>query len=368
MSSDTRANLGGYRMTVMRTASEEHAAAKVVEQMADGSVISTDYSAGASYWISRPVTLQDHEALAAWLRRQARDWREMSVLGELLPHVDPTVPHLRRWASDILSQNTLTAMYVLRWGFPVDVDDAPVPEGLGDPERFVEGGVQVRDHHMPPVLRGASCVISPSASSGRRGPGLWRGRLWFLLDAPVLLVDLRRWAKGAAAADYAIDPVLYQAGQPVFLARPAFTGGLVDPMTPDAFATVARGDRERVVLDVTEFDKCLVQVETKLRSARIAAGSDWRRLLADTLGADGFFTPLTAALGVAAKGDEPIEAICDFTVALLNERADPTRRGRYDRRWVAGTVKRFRALDTTTQRRIARAKSRLLISREDGHE
>ena len=61
-----------------------------------------------------------------------------------------------------------------------------------------------------------------------------------------------------------------------------------------------------VALDVSAFDVQAAAIERTITHAIHAAGGDWRRLLEATLGVNGFFEPLTQALGLAARTAEPI--------------------------------------------------------------
>jgi hypothetical protein len=64
-------------------------------------------------------------------------------------------------------------------------------------------------------------------------------------------------------------------------------------------------------------------------------------------------------LGRAARSGETDEAIIAFTVALLAQCADPTRRAQYNAAWIGRTLKSFRAKDGLTRSRLEAARASL---------
>ena len=111
-------------------------------------------------------------------------------------------------------------------------------------------------------------------------------------------------------------------------------------------------------------------METEANFDRVAhsCGSDWRALLNATVGADeGFFVPLTRAIGIAVRaGASPdeIEATASTIIAM---RADPDRRKHYGRSWVLRTIASFQRRDDATRAAHKRALSRLFVSKKESH-
>jgi hypothetical protein len=233
-------------------------------------------------------------------------------------------------------------------------------------------------------------IVTPTAQSGMRGDSLARMRLWFALDCAAPLADLKRWAMGLRKVhDLPIDSSVLQAGQPIYTGRPSFIG-MTDPIAPDVHAVVALGFcADRVKLDVSAFDVPAAAIDRAIREATRAtithvsraavayahhaaltyaphaAGGDWRRLLDMTLGVNGFFVPLTQALGLAAR-TAAMTDILAFVAALLAERADPGRQLQYNAAWVRRTVERFRRMDARSEAEIASLHSRIFGGQNNG--
>ena len=62
-------------------------------------------------------------------------------------------------------------------------------------------------------------------------------------------------------------------------------------------------------------------------------------------GPDGFFAPLTRALGVAARDLSDENEVIAFARALVIARADPVRVAHYSEDWMRATLRRFKAAD-----------------------
>jgi hypothetical protein len=63
----------------------------------------------------------------------------------------------------------------------------------------------------------------PRRSIGRKGPDIARMRLYFLHPVALSNKELKIYAKGLSAkTGLQIDPAVFQAGQPIYTARPWF--------------------------------------------------------------------------------------------------------------------------------------------------
>ena len=350
-------SLPGFAATRLVVQGQGKLATKQIRRGGDGCLEKIDYSEGAKWWRMSPFAAADHGAMAAELEKLATMPRSLLVMGDCVPGLDLALEHRRRWAASEPLENTLRA--VPRAWLAIDADDAPVPAPLGDAERLVEGAIHVRDRQLPPEFSNATMLVSPTSSSGLRGPTLFRGRLWFLLDRPIPLADLRAWAMGVRAVGGPVDPAVMQAGQPIFTARPQFVG-MDDPIPPHLLATVVSGVRDRVDLNADRYAVKVAEIERRLQSVVACTGLDWRSFLRSTLGGElSFHEPLKMGLGRAARSGETDEAIIAFTLALLAKRADPARRAQYNAAWIGRTLKSFRAKDGHTRSRLEAARASL---------
>jgi hypothetical protein len=343
-------NLPGFAFTRLILADPDKVAVKTLTQPPGGGPITaTDYDLGF-LWKMRPFDVgDDFDKMAKALLQMAARERTILVMGVPRLGLDLRAAQRRLWARHNLLENTLltTARAVL----VIDVDDTTVPNGLGDPDHFIEGAVWVRDNKLPPEFHGVSMAVSPSARTGLRGPTLMRCRMSFLLDQPHALPDLKRWTRGLKLVAGVGDSAICTPGQPIYVGRPRFVG-MTDPIPPDRWAVVARGSFDRVALVVDRYDPAIVVLDTKLRAATIAAGDDWRRFLLDTVGgAMSFFEPLSRGLGIAAQSNEPTDVIVAFALALIRDRAGPGRIAQYDAAWIRRSVERFCAADQRVRSR-----------------
>ena len=204
----------------------------------------------------------------------------------------------------------------------------------------------MRDKVLPPEFHGIAAAATATSSSGLKGDTLARLRLFFALDRPQSLDVLRRWARGAHAAGLPVDPAVIQAGQPIYTARPLFQG-IADPVPPRLHAFGLEGSRgDRVSLVADRYEAAASGAD---RAAMFAPGpmpNDWRRYMRAALGGtDGFFAPLTRALGIAARDLNDENEIIAFARALVIARADTGRVAHYSEDWMRATLRRFKAAD-----------------------
>jgi hypothetical protein len=112
-----------------------------------------------------------------------------------------------------------------RW-IPLDFDGVNVPHGLGAPDRLVEAGYHIRDCLLPSPFRGVCCVAAATASTGRKGPGVARLRLFFVLPEAADNDALIQWADDLSRREpgLRLDPSVMLAMQPIYTARPVWKG------------------------------------------------------------------------------------------------------------------------------------------------
>jgi hypothetical protein len=333
-------SLPGFAATQLGLADAGRCAVKTLTREGDGSITSSDYDNGFEWWFRLFDAGSDFDQMARELRRMARQERVILCMGSPKPGLDLSVAHRRLWARSDPHENTMVA--ASRAWIAIDVGDAAVPAGVGDPERFVEGAIYVRDQVLPEEFRSCTVIVSPSARTGLRGPTL-----------------LRSWTKGLRAVIGVGDPAIVQIGQPIYVGRARFIG-MRDPISPQLWAVVVCGSKDRVALVAGRYEPTVAKIDHEINLATAASGDDWRGFLKRTVGGDlFFFEPLSKGLWIAVRSNDPDAAIVSFTLALLKKRADPGRIAQYDSVWIGRTLKRFRAMDSSGETRREAALSRL---------
>ena len=242
-------SLPAYDFTAACVAEADRDATKTITRQADGSLLKRPYS-HATWWRYIPGKLSSHREMAEVLRFLATARNVMIMMGEVAPGVDVGQPQRRLWAAEP-GQNTLVS--VDRAWLPVDLDDVEVPAPFDKGDCLDAAAAYVRDHLMPNEFHGVECVVTATSSTGLRGSGTARMRLYFLLDQKWPLAALKGWARRLRLSlAVPIDDAVIQAGQPIYTARPVFRG-MDDPVPEHLWAFVLPGSRgERVPLRCVE--------------------------------------------------------------------------------------------------------------------
>jgi hypothetical protein len=249
----------------------------------------------ATWFTLRSVTAPDLRTFGCILYRVARNSRMAIVRGDPLPHVQSGKAYMRR-ARRSDGTNALTDC--ARAWIAVDMDDAPLPPRLDwrDPEAVA----LYLQTLLPPELRGVDCLLVWSAKMGFRVAGLARCKLFYALTAPVSDSDLRAWAMAWNRQQGAklIDPKLFNPVQPHYLANPILAAGIADPLAgigrwhwvPGIFT-------ERATLTLPASPP----VPSWDASQAPTGGGFANRLLAIGDPDEGFYEPITAAIGAAVR-------------------------------------------------------------------
>jgi hypothetical protein len=319
-----------FEGSIATSAEEGRIAAKKIEKLPGGSLKETPYDF-ITYWTFLPFEWRSHEQATERLKALVVQRESMMIMGRPISD-DPQRRQLRRWAHPVRA--TLTAA-PRRW-LPLDFDDEPVPELLGQAELFAQASIWLRDHRLPEEFHGRRMVAVTSAKTGLRGGNLFRGKLLAALDQAYPIKDLKNWAKGCATAtDAKIDSAVIQIGQPIYTARPLFIG-MPDPVPRELHAVILPGEGDVVPLDAHRFDQTVRLVNAKVERALTDCGDDWRGFLDQTVGGGPgtCFEPLTRGLGLAARSADDEATIVNFVVSLLAERADKDRRRAYSPNWI----------------------------------
>jgi hypothetical protein len=310
-SQQTQAETPGYNFTVLRSVNDRLAAKRITQDKV------FPY-AKETHWRFFPREAKSHEAFAVMLRKLSTLRFAMIVRGAPADGLDLNQPHLRHWAKK--DNNTLSnpARYWTVW----DLDDVKVPAGLGSPLRLREAAAHVRDQRMPPEFKSARCVVTATASSGRKGDDVARLRLYFLHPFAYDNATLKTYAKGLVSkTQLPVDSSVFQAGQPIYTARPLFEG-IDDPVPEADWVFVLDGDRERVDLDVAKYMAEGKKVEAYIAKTEKEFKGDWRGLADKIIGRDRdgrigdipgtFHEPLTQVIGAAAHSHNSEDEIVAY--------------------------------------------------------
>ena len=255
---------------------------------------------------------------------------------------DPAVWQLRQWASD---KPTLRA--VARQWVALDIDGVSVPAPLGKAANLAEAAEHVRDRLLPPEFRCVRCVVTATASTGRKGDAVLRCRLWFLLDRAISDAELFRWAQAfRACTDFPLDPAVLQTGQPNYVARPLFGSPLVEPVPEHCRVVVVNGCCDQVALNLNAYAQQQREINRKIAGKVKLAGGGWRAAAAATIGgAQSFYAPILQTIGRGVDQGATDQEIVAVVSKIVNERADPGRRRQYNERWLAKQVRGIKQLD-----------------------
>jgi hypothetical protein len=128
-----------------------------------------------------------------------------------------------------------------------DLDDIPVPEGLGLPDKLVEAGTYIRSHLFPPMFQQTQCVASVTAKTGLRGPSVARLRLFFQLSAAVDNELLSLWMTSFSNEhpELKVDPSVMEPEHIIYTARPTFVGR-TDPVPPECRVAFLDGPQGQI--------------------------------------------------------------------------------------------------------------------------
>ena len=183
-----------------------------------------------------------------------------------------------------------------RW-IPLDLDDVEVPNGYGAPDKLAEAAYFIRDNLLPGYFRGVRCIAASTSSTGRKGPGIARLRLFFVLSRPADNDALYSWACNISDShqDLGLDPSVLRPYQPIYTARPIFRG-MADPVPVWGRVRLLDGYTDEVELELPRVR------ERKKREPKAFAGAcnvvcndapEWLLNAAD------------AGLGVQIEDEEP---------------------------------------------------------------
>jgi hypothetical protein len=233
---------GGYFQFSVLTCKENLSATKTIK--ADGAEIPFGRAKHFKFKYCEIDGLEEFARALDWLSNQPRMF---IIRGQL-------VEGLAWWQRRLLypkdGEPATIECPARRW-LPLDFDGVTVPSGLGAPDKLADAGYFIRDTMLPSAFRGVQAVAAATSSTGRKGPGVARLRLFFGLAEAADNDALWRWCDGLSqsAPALCLDPSVMLAMQPIYTARPVFDG-CTDPVPPWARVAVLDGVEEAVALDV----------------------------------------------------------------------------------------------------------------------
>lgn len=291
-------------LTVLRAVSGR-LATKVIELRDDGTIWKRGFDA-ERYFAVRRVPLRGFRSLAITLTGLARDPRACVIRGEPLPGVDLEKTRRLLHPDPYTGEAPSFRGTDRRW-IALDFDGIPCPAGV-DPALDSEDAAQHLAGMLPDEFADASFWWQWTSSQGFKDDTL-NARLWFWLDRPVSEGDLARWAawvnRGGHLAENEretwlvragqrfVDPALFRAVQPHYVAAPLFRNGLRDPLLRRYGVCQGLEDEVAIVIPPPEVSPALLIASG---AAGRGGGLGFEGYLARIGGADGFNTAIYKAI------------------------------------------------------------------------
>jgi hypothetical protein len=194
-----------------------------------GKLIVTGYGR-ARYFSVREQPIADLVSLSAVLTGLTRAALCFVIRGAPLPGIDRARCRRLRYP-DPATGDAATFTDASRHWFAIDLDKLARPvtvDPLADPVDAIEYLIGL----LPPELYDASCWWQWTSSQGLPGhTETLSARLWFWSIDSISDAELTRWSRAAnqRAGFRLIDPCLYRAVQPHYIASPIFAG-MRDPL------------------------------------------------------------------------------------------------------------------------------------------
>jgi hypothetical protein len=217
-------------MTVLTSVSRVYATKRIRRDRKTGKVIKTPYGLEKHFGVT-PVSLSGFERLSRCLDRLTQRPFAFVIRGEPLPGIDMTKARRLVHADPETGECATFEEAPRRW-FAVDMDRIkcpPLTSPVDDPDDAIEHLIGL----LPPELGDASCWWQFTCSQSLPGTeDRLSARLWFWLAEPLDGASLTRWALSAnkGCEGTLIDPSIYRAVQPHYVAAPIFEDGMRDPL------------------------------------------------------------------------------------------------------------------------------------------
>jgi hypothetical protein len=216
-------------LTILHSTSGKHAAKRFTRDPATAAIKNRSFDEEKFFRVET-VEIEDFAALCAVLTRLTGEAHAFVVRGEALPGINRG--HCRRLLHrDPKSKDGPNFEVTPRRWLSVDIDHVDCPaavDPVSDPEAAVEHLIGL----LPPELHGAPCWWQFSSSQSLPGGAdTLSAHLWFWTAEPYSDAELTRWAlaHNRRVDCKIIDPALYRAVQPHYIAAPSFVG-MEDPL------------------------------------------------------------------------------------------------------------------------------------------
>ena len=220
------------------------------------------------------------------------------IRGEPVDGIDPKSAR-RLLYDDPKNGDRATFSAVMRNWFMVDVDGVEAPDGI-DPVTAPEEAVEWLLGLLPTELRDASCVWQWSSSQGVKPGNKLSCHLFFWNGEPLTDAQLDVWAKYVNRNGQIIDPAVYRAVQPHYVAAPDFVG-MDDPL-PRRIG-IREGLSDVAYLELPDFAEPEMDFSATVPAAdRDAIHGGFEARLAEIGGPSGFRSPITAAAAYYLSG------------------------------------------------------------------
>jgi hypothetical protein len=217
-------------MIVLTSVSRMYATKRIRQDRKTGKLIKTPYGL-EKYFEIKTVDLSGFADLCRCLERLTQRPFAFVIRGAPLPGID--LKKARRLLhDDAATGDVATFTEAPRHWFAVDIDKVRCPVAI-DPVSDPDGAIEHLIRLLPPELADASCWWQFTCSQSLPGyENLLSARLWFWLRELLDSAALTRWSQSAnkAAGGTLIDPSLYRAVQPHYVADPIFEDGMRDPL------------------------------------------------------------------------------------------------------------------------------------------
>jgi hypothetical protein len=207
-----------------------YATKRIRRERKTGKLVKTAYGRETHFQVKQ-VNLRDFDHLCKVLDRLTRRPLAFVIRGEPLPDTDLAKTRRLLYPDPEAGETATFAAAARRW-FAVDIDKIRKPVAI-DPISDPDGAIEHLIGLLPPELYDASCWWQFTCSQSLPGcENTLSARLWFWLLDPLDDASLTRWALSAnkAFGGRLVDPSLYRAVQPHYVANPIFEDGMSDPL------------------------------------------------------------------------------------------------------------------------------------------
>lgn len=289
----------------MLRAASGRLATKVIERRDDGTVWKRGFDA-EKYFSVQHVHVRGFRSLAMTLTGLARDPRACVIRGQALPGINTERARRLLHADPLTGEAPSFKAADRRW-LGLDFDGILCPVGV-DPREDPEDAARHLAGKLPDEFSDASFWWQWTSSQGFK-EGTLNARLWYWLDRPIPDAELARWAawvnRGghlpeteretwlAHAGPRLVDPALFRAIQPHYVAAPLFRNGLTDPLRRRYGVWQGLEDEVAIVIPPPE---ALPAPTIASGAAGRGGGLGFEGYLARIGGADGFNTAIYKAI------------------------------------------------------------------------